>query len=214
MSRSGMKMSKAGIERGYHHGELRRALIEAAHAILREEGIEGFTLRAAARRAGVSPGAPAHHFGNTAGLLTEVATLAYEELHRCFKAVEPGATPAATLRSMARAYIVFALGNPGRFRLMYRKDLVNRSDARYAAASRATLEMFAVTASEVYGASDLAVEGQIMGFAGVIAAWSTAHGVAHLALEEKLDFVTHGEDRMSDFMERILPSILEAQWPG
>lgn len=207
-------MSKAGFERGYHHGELRTALIEAADAILRDEGMAGFTLRATARRAGVSPGAPAHHFGNTAGLLTEVATLAYEELYRCFQAVEPGATPAATLRSMARAYIVFALSHPGRFQLMYRKDLVNRSDARYAAASRATLEVFALVAGDVYGVSDLAVEGQIMGFSGVIAAWSTAHGIAHLALEEKLDFVTHGEDRMRDFMDRVLPSILEAQWPG
>lgn len=188
-------------------------MVEAADAILRDEGVEGFTLRAAARRAGVSPGAPAHHFGNTAGLLTEVATLAYEELYRCFRAVEPGDTRVATLRSMARAYVIFALTHPGRFRLMYRKDLVNRSDARYAAASQATLEMFAVVAGEVYPASDLAVEGQSMGYAGIIAAWSTAHGIAHLALEEKLNFVAHGEDRMRDFIDSVLPLILRAQWP-
>jgi len=214
MSRLEMRLRKSGTERGYHHGELRSAMIEAADAILRDEGVEGFTLRAAARRAGVSPGAPAHHFGNTAGLLTEVATLAYEELYRCFSAVEPAATPAAKLRSMARAYIVFALSHPGRFQLMYRKELVNRSDARYAAASKATLEMFAGVAGDVYEVSDLAVEGQSMGYAGIIAAWSTAHGIAHLALEEKLNFVTHGEDRMRDFMDRVLPSILQAQWPG
>lgn len=189
-------------------------MIDAADAILRDEGVEGFTLRAAARRAGVSPGAPAHHFGNTRGLLTEVATLAYEELSRCFSAVRSGPTAAATLRSMARAYIVFALSNPGRFQLMYRKDLVNRSDARYAAASQATLETFALVAGDVYGVSDLAVEGQSMGYAGIIAAWSTVHGIAHLALEEKLNFVMHGEDRMRDFMDRVLPSILQAQWPG
>jgi len=214
MSRLGARLRKSASVRSYHHGELRTAMIEAADAILRDEGVEGFTLRAAARRAGVSPGAPAHHFGNTAGLLTEVATLAYEELYRCFNTVEPGATPATTLRSMARAYIVFAVNNPGRFQLMYRKDLVNRADARYAAASRATLEMFALAAAEVYGASDLAVEGQTMGYAGIIAAWSTAHGIAHLALEEKLNFVTQGEDRMCDFIDRVLPSILKAQWPG
>ncbi|WP_052507854.1 TetR/AcrR family transcriptional regulator [Sphingomonas hengshuiensis] len=189
-------------------------MIDAAAAIISDEGVEGFTLRAAARRAGVSPGAPAHHFGNIKGLLTEVATLAYKELYHCFSTVERGATPGATLRSMARAYIDFALNNPGRFQLMYRKDLVNRLDARYAQASKATLEMFALAAADVYGVSDLAVEGQSTGYAGIIAAWSTAHGIAHLALEEKLDFVTQGEHRMRDFMDRALPSILESQWPG
>ncbi|MFZ3582480.1 TetR/AcrR family transcriptional regulator [Loktanella sp. DJP18] len=207
-------MRESDAERSYHHGDLRSALIEAADAILRDDGVEGFTLRAAARRAGVSPGAPAHHFGNTAGLLTEVATLAYEDLHICFKEVKRGPTPAATLRSMAGAYINFALGNPGLFQLMYRKDLVNRTDPRYAAASRATLETFALIAAKVYGTDDLAVEGQSMGYAGIIAAWSTAHGIAHLALEEKLTFATQGEDGMRDFTDRVLPSVLRAQWPG
>ena len=207
-------MSDSDQERRYHHGALRTALIEAADTILRDEGVEGFTLRAAARRAGVSPAAPAHHFGNAAGLLTEVAALAYEELDRYFGAAEPGATPAATLRLIAQAYIVFALDHPGRFRLMFRKDLLNRSDARYVKASYAALETFARAAGGVYGVSDLANATQSADFAGIIAAWSTAHGIAHLALEEKLTFATRGEDRARDFMDRVLPSILQAQWPG
>ena len=54
----------------YHHGDLRSALISAAEEIIAAEGVEGFTLRKAARKAGVSPGAPTHHFGSMAGLLS------------------------------------------------------------------------------------------------------------------------------------------------
>ena len=64
----------------YHHGDLKTALIRAADEILAEHGLEGFSLRAAARRAGVSAAAPAHHFGDTAGLLSEVAVLGFDEL--------------------------------------------------------------------------------------------------------------------------------------
>ena len=77
-----MAKGEAGERDGYHHRGLRLALINAADAILRERGIEGFTLREAARRAGVSAAAPGHHFGNSAGLLTEVAILGFEELTR------------------------------------------------------------------------------------------------------------------------------------
>ena len=73
---------KNTTERGYHHGHLRDALIRAADELLAERGLEGFTLRETARRAGVSPAAPSHHFGGTAGLLTEVAALGYQELAR------------------------------------------------------------------------------------------------------------------------------------
>ena len=52
----------AGAERAYHHGDLRAALIEAAEAVIAERGVDNFSLREAARRAGVSPAAPAHHF--------------------------------------------------------------------------------------------------------------------------------------------------------
>jgi len=82
----------------YHHGDLRAALIGATEALLAERGIEGFTLREAARRAGVSAAAPMHHFGSAAGLLTEVATLGFEELTRYLRERERDGDdpPAAT----------------------------------------------------------------------------------------------------------------------
>ena len=72
--------TKVGKRGGYHHGDLRQAMIEAAEAVLAEKGVGGFTLRECARRAGVSPAAPAHHFGNLVGLLTAIATLGFDDL--------------------------------------------------------------------------------------------------------------------------------------
>jgi AcrR family transcriptional regulator len=64
----------------YHHGALREALVEAAEALIREQGLEAFTLRECARRAGVSHAAPAHHFGDARGLLTACAAAGMERL--------------------------------------------------------------------------------------------------------------------------------------
>ena len=61
------------MARDYHHGDLRAALLRAAEVELSERGVEGFTLRGCARRAGVSHAAPAHHFGDADGLLTALA---------------------------------------------------------------------------------------------------------------------------------------------
>ena len=69
----------------YHHGDLRRSLIDATEALLDERGAEGFSLREVARRAGVSAAAPAHHFGDSAGLLTAVVTEAFDELCRSLR---------------------------------------------------------------------------------------------------------------------------------
>ena len=67
-------------ERAYHHGALRSALLSAAEALIEERGLDRFSLRETARRAGVSPAAPAHHFGDARGLLTAIATEGFREL--------------------------------------------------------------------------------------------------------------------------------------
>ncbi|WP_176593502.1 TetR/AcrR family transcriptional regulator [Sphingobium sp. EM0848] len=198
-------------KRGYHHGELKEALIVAADSILREDGIEGFSLRAAARRAGVSPAAPAHHFGNAAGLLTEVAILAHNQLGEYLAAAPRGETPQARLRSLSRAYVEFALDEPGRFRLMFRKDLVNREDPRFFDSGVRAFTPFIETAAQAYG-GDLATISLERDAGSVLAAWSTAHGIAHLALEDKFAFDKRGANS-SIFLSELLPEILAAQWP-
>ncbi|NBO21074.1 MAG: TetR/AcrR family transcriptional regulator, partial [Rhodobacteraceae bacterium] len=67
-------------EKPYHHGDLATALIAAAHQELSEQGAAGFSLRRVARRAGVSHAAPAHHFGDAAGLLAALAAQGFRRL--------------------------------------------------------------------------------------------------------------------------------------
>lgn len=207
------KISAAGGRaRAYHHGELRQALIAAADAILSESGVAGFSLRDAARRAGVSPGAPAHHFGNASGLLTEVAVLGYADLKGYLDRARQDGTPSERLRALATQYVLFALEQRGRFGLMFRKDLINRADEGYRTASEVALMRFAGAAGARAGVS--VAEMQARGdFSAVIAAWATAHGIAHLALEEKLQSLLDPADPQRDFVERLLPDIVRAQWP-
>lgn len=192
-------------EQPYHHGNLRSALIGAADALIAEKGIEGFSLREAARRAGVSAGAPAHHFGSATGLLTEVALLGYDSLGAALKAAPVTDDPAADLRAQALAYVGFALAHAGRFRLMFRPDLVNRDDPRYGAAATAALEGFAATIGRQGGQISDAM-------AQVFVVWASIHGMANLALDGKAQYLFGGENPQ-DFVDRVLPDVLVQVWP-
>ena len=99
----------------YHHGALREALILATESLLAERGAEAFSLREVARRAGVSPAAPAHHFGDASGLLTAVATSGFEALSAALEAgdAKGGGDARAALRGQGQAYVRFALQHPG-----------------------------------------------------------------------------------------------------
>ena len=114
---------------GYHHGNLRAALLRAAEEIIRESGVEGLTLRACARRAGVSHGAPAHHFGNITGLLTEFAAEGFERLTESMsrKNIEDADDE---LRAAGLGYIQFAMRWPEHFRVMWRTELLNQASPR------------------------------------------------------------------------------------
>lgn len=193
----------------YHHGNLKAALIAAADEIIADKGIEGFSLREAARRAGVSAGAPAHHFGTAVGLLTEVALLGYGALGEALNGVPQTGDAAADLRALATAYVGFALAHAGRFRLMFRADLVNRSDARYAPASAAALTGLA----EVVARLDTGrgCEGGDH-MARVFVMWGAIHGMANLVLDEKAQYLFGGLGR-DDFAAKLLPQVLAAHWP-
>jgi AcrR family transcriptional regulator len=192
---------------GYHHGALRAALIDASESLLAERGPEGFSLREVARRSGVSPAAPAHHFGDMAGLLAAVATQAFEGLHAALEAgnTRGGSDPVARLREQGVAYVGFALQQPGRFGLMFRGGLrKDESLARAAQAAFATLELgvralFALPP----GASLAPAQWQ-----GLIATWSVVHGFAHLALAGQFERALPGIGREA-LLRDVLAPLLE-----
>ena len=201
---------KKTAERGYHHGDLRDALIRAADELLAERGLEGFTLRETARRAGVSPAAPSHHFGGTAGLPTEVAALGWAELARRLAAAAETGSTAERLKAQGVAYVRFAVDFPGRFHLMFRHEMLLRDQpsldqatgAAWNALERTVLALRGQTAGE-----ELDAEGEAM----LIGIWSTAHGFAHLTLDKKLSRIAEcGSD--ADMLDTLFPSIIDTLW--
>jgi len=168
----------------YHHGDLRAALIKAADEIIANEGIEAFSLRAAAQRAGVSPAAPAHHFGSARGLLTEVALLAFERVDRYIEDAGRSNDFVADVRSVSLAFLTFVLHHPGHFRLMFRNDLVDRDDPRFAAVSRRPGMRLSRAVLAYRGRGDVDPD-SFDDSADMLCGLSTLHGLAHLVLEDK-----------------------------
>lgn len=112
--------SGIGAKRGYHHGNLREALVGAARQLLAERGPEGFSLVDAARLAGVSPAAPYRHFRDKDALLAAVAVEGFEEFaRRQSGALKGHSDPIAAFRAMGLAYLAFAHDNPGSYLAMF-----------------------------------------------------------------------------------------------
>jgi AcrR family transcriptional regulator len=197
----------------YHHGALRAALIEATEALLAERGADGFSLREVARRAGVSPAAPSHHFGDAAGLLTAVATLGFEGLTQALEAGDArgGSDPVAALREQGVEYVRYALRFPGRFRLMFRSAAL-RGDPELARHADAAFEVLARGVRRASGAAD-AQSMQPAHWYAVTALWSLVHGYGHLAIAGKFDGLA-GEQGLEAFVERSLRPILDASLRG
>lgn len=171
---------------GYHHGDLRAALVRAAEGVIAERGVDGFSLREAARRAGVSAAAPQHHFGDARGLLTAVATLGFEGLCDALSAANaayparPADAPArrARLDAQARAYVAFAIAQPARFDVMWRKARIDTSNEAYHSAAR---RAYALLDEAIRGEEAKQCEGPRD--PRTIAAWAAVHGFARLALD-------------------------------
>src|ERR1700674_2266751 len=112
-----------------HHGALRAALIRAARDILESEGYEALTLRAAARRVGVSQAAPHNHFADKAALLAAVAALGFQEFAAAMRQeMDAVVDPQARLNATGIAYVAFATSNPGLFELMFGSRVLTASD--------------------------------------------------------------------------------------
>jgi AcrR family transcriptional regulator len=105
--------------RGYHHGNLREALLEAARLLTAERGPHGFTLAEAARLAGVSPSAPYRHFRDKDALLAELARRGFEIFGARLREAAIGRGVREGLAAMGRAYLAFAREHPGYYGAMF-----------------------------------------------------------------------------------------------
>jgi AcrR family transcriptional regulator len=188
----------------YHHGDLRGALLLAAEQELIERGIEGFTLRGVAKRAGVSHAAPAHHFRDTSDLLTALATVAAGRFHETMKARQAASPKDARSQFIAsgQGYIAFALANSALFELMFGSK---RPDFRSAEFARQAGDAFGILVSGVAalkGANPLASSS---GRTDILAAWSLVHGLAKLMIADRLAFIQ--QDLDADLEATVLRAI-------
>jgi AcrR family transcriptional regulator len=172
----------------YHHGDLRPALLRAAARVLEAEGPSALSLRALARRAGVSHNAPYRHFADREALLAALAAEGFARLGE--------ALAGAGGRQMGEAYVNFALEHPQRFRLMFGGYLrFSRHRALAAAAAdpyRALLQAFRAQASIADPEKAAA------------AAWSLVHGLAHLLLDGQ--FVRPAAERAA-FVREVIGAV-------
>lgn len=166
--------------RPYHHGDLRRALIDAARRILESEGPSALSLRAVAREAGVSPAAPYHHFKDKGELLEAVAQEGWEMLDAVIAKAKAGAASASeALQEIGVGYVCFARDNPALYRVMYdtardRESLPEDmagldKDSAYCKVRDTMVEAGGDPNDEL----DLEL--------ATIAAWCAAHGLAEMA---------------------------------
>src|SRR5688572_15642856 len=117
-------------DRTYHHGHLRQTILAAAIDALTESGPARLSLPELARRAGVSHAAPAHHFGDKAGLLTAVAAQGYDLLADAVTAAQR----AGDFLDVGVAYVRFAVEHRAHFEVMFRADLYRPNDPAVVAA--------------------------------------------------------------------------------
>ena len=165
----------AGVASGsrpYHHGNLRPALISAAIGEIEESGPAAMSLRAVARRAGVTHAAATYHFGDRAGLLTAVAAEGYRLLAEALRGAQE---TRGSFLEVGVAYVRFAVTHRAHFEVMYRPELYHRDDAELGLARSAA-------ATLLYGTGEIDPERMAYG----VAAWSIVHGLATLWLNGNL----------------------------
>ncbi|MGJ3263957.1 MAG: TetR/AcrR family transcriptional regulator [Salinarimonas sp.] len=170
-------MPAASGRRGYHHGNLREALVEATTALLAQKGPQGFTLADAARQAGVSAAAPYRHFADREALLAEVARRGFARFNEQLY----GDDGARAFRGMGRAYLAFAREEPGLYAAMF-AGAGPPGEQENPEAVRA-FALLVESLSGALAARGIAVD-DVRGLA--LQVWGLSHGVATLAASGRL----------------------------
>lgn len=169
----------------YHHGDLRRAVMDRALEIIASAGPDRVSLRAIAADLGVSHTAPRHHVGSRDGLLTAIAAEGFELLAEAMAATREGG---GTFLDVGVAYVDFGLDHAAHFAVMFTPDLLLEEDEDLA---RARARAFA----ELRGGVDaMSGDGRVEDArAAVVAGWSLVHGLTTLVLTGNLAAAGLGE---------------------
>lgn len=203
-------MAKRRRAEPYHHGNLREALVKAGAKLVARRGDAALSLRAVARRVGVSQAAPYHHFANKEALLEAIAASGFEKLDAALEdALRPleGRPPLERFHALGPAYVRFAVAEPSLFRLMFQArpggsgfgaegDVARRPFARVRAAAQACLATW--TAPHVPDATQV-----------TMLAWASMHGLATLWTQGALGSGPEGLERLASELALLVTRLVE-----
>jgi AcrR family transcriptional regulator len=166
--------------RGYHHGNLREALIEAALALIADNGPAGLSITEAARRAGVSPGAPYRHFRDAEALLAEVALRGFERFTEALTAAwnDGRPTPARAFEALGHAYLAFARNEPAYYAAMFETRIASGAYPPLAAAADRAFRVLREAAEQV--TAGLPQQTRPPSLMVALHVWALSHGIASL----------------------------------
>jgi len=181
----------------YHHGDLERALLDAALRTIREDGVQGLTLRGVGARLGVSRTALYRHFDDKTALLARVAAEGFRVLHEALTVAIAKAAAAGTdtLQEMARAYVRFALSNPSHYQTMFGgflpdwrnyPDLIEHAEAAF------NVLLDTIRDEQRHGR---VVAGDPIELAEIT--WSLSHGIATLGAARQLERTSIGVEELA-----------------
>lgn len=193
----------------HHHGALRDALLAAVAEIVLEAGPEAVSLRECARRAGVSHSAATPHFGDKRGLFTAFAAEGERRLAAAMRAalaaLPEAAGAAERLAATGRGYIAFARSNPAHFRLMFRTDLIDRTDPAWREQAGEPFALLTgAMADMVPGIDERALRARLA------LAWTGVHGFCTLRAEGAGGDLWSPEGRAAEVAEDLLALIVAA----
>jgi AcrR family transcriptional regulator len=176
-----MRWGKHGRgERGYHHGNLKEALVRAALELIREKGPAGFTFAEAARWAGVSPAAPYRHFRDRDELLSSVALQGFERFAAMLATAWNGGKPSTrkAFDELGKAYLAFARTEPAYYSAMFEAGVPLQDNPELLAASERAFGILR-TATEALIA-DMPAKQRPPVLMMALHIWSLSHGIASL----------------------------------
>ncbi len=207
-----VKASPMSTRATYHHGDLRRALLDTALQLIAEYGPNGFSLREAARAIGVSPAAVYRHFADKPALITALAVegharlaTAMEEAAARAQGPDARARSVAALGAIGRAYIDFAVKHPSFFRVMFgASGHAEESPLSCVASDRYGYEILTESLDELVATGAIPSERRP---SAAICAWSLVHGFSTLVIEGALTF---GSRKLDEAYQALLRNLLLA----
>ena len=186
----------------YHHGDLRKTLIDVSVDVIDKQGVDALNLRGLAVLAGVSSGAPYHHFADRGELLAAIAQEGFEVLEAAM-AREGAAAVGGTserLEALGRAYVLFATSHRGHFRVMFRGDAHSDADAALKTTSERVFQLLykAIEACQKAGTAPLGDPQPL-----VLHAWATVHGLATLCVDSGLSKIGIAPEQLAPMITSL-----------